>query len=88
MREKISNVCATVSFVYPLIFESDEKLAVSDVIFGTYRPIYPESVPQKLPRPNQRTAFVMETNSPARESVEAGFAQANRGKPAAPSSAA
>jgi 4-amino-4-deoxy-L-arabinose transferase-like glycosyltransferase len=81
-REKISNVCATVSFVYPLIFESDERLAVSDVIFGTYRPIYPNAVPQKLPRPQARTAFVMETNSPARESVETAFAQANRGKPA------
>ena len=72
-REKISSVWATTSFVYPLIFESDEKLSASDAIFGTYRPIYPTSVPQKLPRPDERTAFVMETDSPVRESVEKGF---------------
>jgi 4-amino-4-deoxy-L-arabinose transferase-like glycosyltransferase len=81
-REKTSSVWATVSFVYPLIFESNEKLAVSDAIFGTYRPIYPESVPQKLPRPNERTAFVTETNSPALDSVEKGFVQARGAKPA------
>jgi hypothetical protein len=81
-REKISSVWATTSFVYPLIFESDEKLSASDAIFGTYRPIYPTSVPQKLPRPDERTAFVMETDSPVRESVEKGFAQAKGVRPA------
>lgn len=81
-REKTSSVWATVSFVYPLIFESNEKLAVSDAIFGTYRPIYPQSVPQRFPQRNERTAFVVETNSPARDSVEKGFAQARAGKPA------
>ncbi len=48
-RKKVSSVWATVSFVYPLIFESDEKLAVSDAIFGTYRPIYPASVRKSFP---------------------------------------
>jgi 4-amino-4-deoxy-L-arabinose transferase-like glycosyltransferase len=81
IRKKASSVWATVSFVYPLIFESDEKLAVSDAIFGTYRPIYPASVPQRLPRPNEVTAFVTELSSPAQRSVEGGFAQVRRKKP-------
>jgi hypothetical protein len=80
-RQKIACVWATVSFVYPLLFESDEKLAVSDAIFGTNRRIYPAEVPSPLPRPGQPTAFVVETDSAARTSVEAGFAQARRPAP-------
>ena len=75
-RQKISCVWTTVSFVYPLLFESDEKLAVSDAIFGTNRRVYPAAVPCPLPRPGQPTAFVVESDSSARTSVEAGFAQA------------
>ena len=59
-----------------LLFESDEKLAVSDAIFGTDRRVYPAAVPRRQPRSDQRTAFVVETDSPNRISVEAGFAQA------------
>jgi hypothetical protein len=53
-RQKLACVWATVSFVYPLLFESDEKLAVSDAIFGTNRRIYPAEVPCPLPRPANR----------------------------------
>jgi hypothetical protein len=82
-QTQVSSVWTTVSFVYPLIFESREKLAVSDSLFGTDRRIYPDSVPRRLPRPDQATAFVMETDSPVRASIEAGFAQAKIAIPVA-----
>ncbi len=78
-QNEVSCVWTTVSFVYPLLFESGEKLAVSDAIFGTDRRVYPAAVPRRQPRSDQRTAFVVETESPNRISVEAGFAQAAGG---------
>jgi hypothetical protein len=80
-RNAVSCVWTTVSFVYPLLFESDEKLTVSDAIFGGDRQVYPAAVPRPQPRADQRTAFVVETDSPNRASVEAGIAQATGAAP-------
>jgi hypothetical protein len=80
-QNEVSCVWTTVSFVYPLLFESGEKLAVSDAIFGTDRRVYPAAVPRRQPRADQRTAFVVETDSPNLAVVEAGFAQARRPAP-------
>jgi hypothetical protein len=74
-QNEVSSVWTTMSFVYPLLFESGERLAVSDAIFRTDRNVYPESVPRPLPRRDQRTAFVVETESPNRQAVEAAFGQ-------------
>jgi hypothetical protein len=80
-QNEVAGVWTTVSFVYPLLFESGEKLAVSDAIFGGRRRVYPASLPWHEPAADQRTAFVVETTSPLRASVEAGFAQARRAAP-------
>jgi hypothetical protein len=63
------------SFVYPFLFESRERLSVSDAIFYTDRNIYPEGIERPLPRRDRRTAFVVESESPNRQVVEAAFRQ-------------
>lgn len=70
-QNQISSVWTTVSFVYPLVFESDEKLAVSSAIFGYEYRCYPRTIPWREPDPNQRAVFVIETHSPYRPAVEA-----------------
>jgi len=79
--EKIHSVWTTVSFVYPLLFESGETLAISDAIFGWGRPIYPATVPRLEPSADEPQAFVLETNSPYRAAVTARCAQAAGGAP-------
>ena len=66
----------TVSFVYPLLFESGEALAISDAIFGWGRPIYPATVPRPEPDAAERQVFVLEANSPFREAATARCARA------------
>ncbi len=80
-QDKVSSVWTTPSFVYPLLFDSGEKLAVSAAIFGMDRNVYPPGVPRRQPRPDQRTAFVMESNAPVRASIEGGFAQVRGPRP-------
>jgi hypothetical protein len=80
-QNEISSVQTTVSFVYPLQFESGEKLAISDAILGWDRRIYPSTVPWREPRADQRTAFIVETDSSLPVSVEAAFAKARRPPP-------
>jgi 4-amino-4-deoxy-L-arabinose transferase-like glycosyltransferase len=80
-RNEVPCVQTTVSFVYPLQFESGEKLAISDAILGWNRRVYPATVPWHEPHANQRTAFVMETKSPLRASVEAAFARDRHAPP-------
>jgi hypothetical protein len=80
LRERqVTSVWTTVSFVYPLIFESGETLAVSDSIFGWNRQVYPASVPQRQPAVDGRQVFVLETDSPFRPMAEARCAQAAGG---------
>ena len=66
----IKAVWTTISFVYPLIFETNEKLVASESIFGVDRPVYPPSIPKPEPAEGERAVFVVETNSPYRSQVE------------------
>ena len=63
-------VWTTISFVYPLIFETGEKLVASESIFGVDRPVYPPSIPKPEPSSEDRSVFVIETNSPYRPQIE------------------
>ena len=71
----IKAVWTTISFVYPLIFETGEKLIASESIFGVDRPVYPPSIPKPEPSSQDRTVFVVETNSPYRPEIETILAQ-------------
>ena len=66
----ISAIWTTISFVYPLIFETNEKLVASESIFGVDRPVYPRSIPKPEPTEGDRAVFVIETRSPYREQIE------------------
>jgi hypothetical protein len=72
----ITGVWTTVSFVYPLLFETHEAFAVSDTFFGYQHRVYPEAIPWSEPDPAGRTAIVLETDSPFRAPVERRFEQA------------
>ena len=41
-QRNVTSVWTTISFVYPLLFESGETLAVSNEIFETPYRVYPE----------------------------------------------
>jgi len=69
-RRNLTSVWTTISFVYPLLFESGETLAVSNEIFETPYRVYPEDVPWREPKRNREAAFVIETNVPLRSLVE------------------
>ncbi|HLW36401.1 MAG TPA: hypothetical protein VKS98_12155 [Chthoniobacterales bacterium] len=69
-QNQIKGVWTTLSFVYPLIFETGEKLIASESIFGIDRPVYPTSIPKAEPDEHRPAVFVLETNSPLRPEVE------------------
>jgi len=71
----IRAIWTTISFVYPLIFETNEKLIASESIFGVDRPVYPPSIPKPEPSSDDRSVFVIETNSPYRAEIETTVAQ-------------
>lgn len=48
-RNGIGSVWTTISFVYPLIFETGEKVVASESIFGVDRPVYPPEIPNRSP---------------------------------------
>jgi 4-amino-4-deoxy-L-arabinose transferase-like glycosyltransferase len=75
-QENISATWATMSLVYPLIFETNEKLAVSGGIFGFQPKVYPATVPRRLPDSDLCEVFVVETDSPYLPIVEARCAKA------------
>jgi len=74
-QNRIKAIWTTISFVYPLIFETGEKLVASESIFGVDRPVYPPSIPKPEPSDQDRTVFVLETNSPYRPEIETTLAQ-------------
>ncbi|HME89409.1 MAG TPA: hypothetical protein VKE30_09390, partial [Chthoniobacterales bacterium] len=74
-QNQIKAVWTTISFVYPLIFETREKLAASESIFGVDRPVYPPSIPKPEPSEQDPAVFVVETNSPYRPEIEATLRQ-------------
>src|SRR2546421_11585958 len=74
-QNRVKAVWTTISFVYPLIFETGEKLIASESIFGVDRPVYPRSIPKPEPSDEDRSVFVLETNSSYRPQLEAPLAQ-------------
>jgi hypothetical protein len=66
----VTGIWTTVSFVYPLLFESHEAFAVSDTFFGYQHRIYPQAIPWREPDPEGRIAIVLESDSPFRVPVE------------------
>ena len=80
-QKGIKAIWTTISFVYPLIFETDEKLAASESIFGVDRPVYPPSISKPEPGSEDRSVFVIETSSPYRQEIEATLAQKGRAPP-------
>ena len=69
-QRNVTSVWTTISFLYPLLFESNEKLAVSNEILETPYLVYPEDVPWREPRRDREAAFVVETDAPIRSLVE------------------
>jgi 4-amino-4-deoxy-L-arabinose transferase-like glycosyltransferase len=74
-QNRIKAVWTTISFVYPLIFETGEKLIASESIFGVDRPVYPPSIPKPEPSSEDRAVFVIETSSPYQPEIEKTVAQ-------------
>ena len=82
LREaQVAGVWATVSFVYPLLFECDETFPVSDTIFGYQHRVYPAAIPWREPDPAGYFAVVLESNSPFRAPLEARFLQVTGAAP-------
>jgi hypothetical protein len=82
LREvQVPGVWATVSFVYPLLFECGEVFAVSDTIFGYPHRVYPAAVPWREPDPESHFAVVLERDSPFRVPLEARFLQVTGAAP-------
>ena len=75
-QHNVTSVWTTISFIYPLLFESRERLAVSNAIFEYPHRVYPQKVPWRQPSLDRDTAFVIETDAPFRSLLEARCAQA------------
>ena len=69
-QRNVTSVWTTISFVYPLLFESGETLAVSNEIFEPPYRVYPQDVLWREPKRDREAAFVVETNAPIRSLVE------------------
>jgi hypothetical protein len=69
-QRNVTSVWTTISFVYPLLFESGETLAVSNEILEEPYRVYPEGTVWREPKRNREAAFVVETNAPIRSVVE------------------
>ncbi len=69
-QHDVRSVWTTISFVYPLLFESGEKLAVSNAFFEDPYRVYPPSIPWREPGFGPKTAFVFETGAPFRPRLE------------------
>jgi hypothetical protein len=80
-QNQIKAVWTTISFVYPLIFETNERLIASESIFGVDRPVYPPSIPKPEPSEHDRSVFVIETNSPYRAEIETVLSQKSGAPP-------
>jgi len=69
-QRNVTSVWTTISFLYPLLFESGETLAVSNEIFEPPYRVYPQDMLWREPKRNREAAFVIETNAPIRSLVE------------------
>jgi hypothetical protein len=72
----VTSVWTTISFVYPLLFESGETLAVSNAIFDSPHLVYPQKIPWRQPRRDRDAAFVIETGSPFGPLLKVRYAEA------------
>ena len=70
LNHEINGAWTTVSFTYPLLFETKETLAISDSFFGWEHNLYPASIPRPEPPRDQPGVFVLESNSPVRAELE------------------
>ena len=76
LRERnVGSVWTTISFIYPLLFESDESLAVSNEIFEMPYRVYPDDTLWREPKRDRDAAFVLGTNDPIRPLVEKRYEQ-------------
>jgi hypothetical protein len=75
-QHNVTSVWTTISFVYPLLFESGETLAVSNAIFEYPHRVYPPKIPWREPSLDPDAAFVIETDAPFRSLLETRCAQA------------
>ena len=80
-KAQVAGVSATVSFVYPLLFECGETFAVSDTIFGNQHRVYPAAIPWREPDPEDHFAIVLENDSPFRTPLEGRFLQVTGAPP-------
>jgi hypothetical protein len=80
-QSDVDGVWATVSFVYPLLFECREAFSVSDTIFGYEHKVYPATIPWREPNPEDPFAIVIESDSPLRPAVEARIMQVTGAAP-------
>jgi hypothetical protein len=80
-QHNVTSVWTTISFVYPLLFESRERLAVSNDIFEDPFRVYPQEIPWHEPRLDPDAAFVIETDAPFRSLLERRYAQASGAAP-------
>jgi hypothetical protein len=69
-QRNVTSVWTTISFIYPLLFESGETLAVSNEIFEAPYRVYPEDVLWREPKRDRDAVFVVETDAPLRSVVE------------------
>ena len=69
-ERNVNSVWTTISFVYPLLFESGETLAVSNDIFEPPFRVFPKDMLWREPERNREAAFVVETSAPMRSLVE------------------
>jgi hypothetical protein len=75
-QHNVTSVWTTISFIYPLLFESRETLAVSDAIFESPHRVYPQEIPWHEPSRDRNAVFVVETNAAFRPLLEMRCAQA------------
>ena len=74
-QHNVRSVWTTISFVYPLLFETGETLAVSNAIFESPYRVYPKQIPWREPDPEERFAIVIESDSSFHGPVEARLQQ-------------
>ena len=74
-QRNVTSVWTTISFLYPLLFESGETLAVSNEIFEMPYRVYPEDTLWREPKRDREAAFVVETDGPIRSVVETRYEQ-------------
>jgi hypothetical protein len=80
-RQNVTSVWTTISFVYPLLFESGEVLAVSNAIFEYPHRVYPKQVPWHEPSRDLAAVFVIETDAPFRSFLETRYEEGLRAAP-------